>query len=147
VLLVEVQDAVAQAQVEHDVRVGAQELGRDRGHVQPAERQGRRHGQLAARRPVFAGGGALGLLDLLEDAPARRGVGLARVRERDPARRAVQQPRVQVRLQLRDAPAHRGQRRPELPGGGGKAAGPDDREQGRHRLEAVHAAFRFLEGC
>ncbi len=115
---------IAVGEHEPDIDLGPllEKLGNDRQDMQPAKDHGRSDDEIAARRGMFAGGRALGLVHLIEDALRRRDIGRARVGEREPAGRPDQEPGVQTRFEFGNLAADRRQRHAELAAGGGQAA-------------------------
>ena len=77
----ETDDAVVEHQPDVDLGIGLEELDDDRQHMQPAEHQRRGDDEVALRRGIFARRGALGLRDIVEDAPRRGDVVAAGIGE------------------------------------------------------------------
>ncbi len=137
-LVEQIDHPVDQHHLHVDFPVGLQELGHHRDDVQAAEHDGRGEDQLAARRTVFAGGCALGLGDVIEDAPAGLEILPPGVGQRHPPGRAGEELHAEALLELGDLPAHGRERHSEAPGGGGEALGLRHRGKHGHRLEPIH---------
>src|SRR5206468_2880397 len=87
-----------------------------------------------------------GLVYLFEDPLAGRDIGATRIGQSELAAGAGEKPRLQMGLQIRNLAAHGGERNPEAPAGRRKAAGLNRGDEDGHRFQAIHAAFRILEG-
>jgi hypothetical protein len=109
-----------------------------------AEHDGRCNGEIAARRKIFAGRGALGLGDLLQDLAGCCKIGLAGVGQGQLAGGADQQARMEMRFELGHLAADRRQRHTEAAASGGEASGLDRGYQDRHRVQTVQLPSHFL---
>ena len=74
--------------------------------MEPAKSNWRRHYQPPARPGALALGGALGLLDITEDAPDPLQIAGADIGQGQEWRGPLQQPRAEALLQRRDQPGH-----------------------------------------
>jgi len=113
----EVDVAVAKPELDVDLGVRLQKGRGHRHHVQATEDDRRGHDELAFDLGVGPGGGALGLVDLLQDLAARVQVVAARIGQHELAGRARDQARLEVRLQVGELAAHSGQRHVQAPAG------------------------------
>ena len=106
--------AVVLAQVQRDVGVAREETGQPRHHEIPRQRALRVHSQQALGRLVQEG--AVGFLQVGQQAHAAPVVDLAVVGQADLARGALQQPRAQALFQALDQVGDGGGRNPQILG-------------------------------
>ena len=111
----QVDDLIGQHQPCADVRIGREEVEQDRLDMQPAEHHRSGDGEMAARRAIFTGSRALGVLDLVEDAPACRYIGEARFGQDQLAAGADEELRAQMPFKLGNLAADGRQRHAQRP--------------------------------
>ncbi len=112
-VLHEIDLTVAEAEPEVDFGIGFQKFDHNRQDVQAPEHDRRSDRQVASRRDVLARSGSLGLVDLFQNGLAGLGIGAARIGQRDTAARTDEQTCVQMRLEIGNLAAHRGERHAE----------------------------------
>ncbi len=136
----QVEIAVGEDKPDVDLGPSGKKLGDDGEDMQPAKDHRRGDDELAARRGMFPGRRALGLIHFIEDALGRGDIGRARIGESEPAGRAGQEPRAQMRFEFGNLAADRRQRHAKFAAGGGQAAGLRNRDQKGHGFKAVHVS-------
>jgi hypothetical protein len=94
--LLEVDHLIGQPKPQPNLRVFLEERCRDRHDMSAAEQQRGRHGEFAPRRPILAGGRMLGLVDLVENAAARRDIGGAGIGQGNATARSMEEFGLQV---------------------------------------------------
>ena len=102
---------VGQHQPDRHIGIGGEEGVDDRRDVELAEHDRRGDQQFAARGAILAARGALGIPEIVEQPPGDRDERLAGLGQDQLAAGAHEQLRAEMRLQVRHAPADRGQRR------------------------------------
>ena len=73
----QIHNMVREDKARRNVGIRAQEIQYDRFDMQPPEHDGSGDDQMPARRAVLPGGRTLGVIDLIQYAPARRHIGPA----------------------------------------------------------------------
>src|SRR5689334_12262698 len=102
-------------------------------------------GEMPFGREIFAHRLPLGFLYLLDDAPAGLDIGAASLRQAHLPGRAVDEPDLQMGLQVEELAADGRQRGPEPARSRRQAARLSDRDQYRHRVEAIHQSLPDFE--
>ena len=108
-ILQKIEHVIALHEPQVDFRIRFEKFERHGQQVDTSEYDGRGDLQGTARDRIFAHCRALGLVDLLDNDPARLDVGLSRVGKGDLPGGAVQQPRLQMPLEFGNPAADRGE--------------------------------------
>ena len=136
-------DPIDQQQLERDVRVGSQEFEHHRLQVQSPETHGRGQRQRALGRAVFAGGGLLRFLQLLQDPFTADEEALADLGQHDLACRTVQELHAHRPLEVDDPAVDGRQRSTELARRSRKSPRFRHGDERRHGFEPVHSLSFF----
>ncbi|GCC47396.1 hypothetical protein chiPu_0031598, partial [Chiloscyllium punctatum] len=139
VLVDQVDIALADREVDLDLRIGRQELD-DRGRQELRQMGVGVDAQRAARHRLQCAGDVVGLLDVGEDMDAAVVIGLADLGEADLARGAVEQSGTEAIFQRLHVVAHHCRGHVELAAGRGEAAGINDPDERGQTGQAIHAA-------
>jgi len=128
-----------------DLGIGPKELGDDGREVDPPQTNRRCHAQRAARGCVLSGDQTFCFSQFFQQPSRGLEVPLASLCERDRAGRPDKQLHTEVCFQLRDPPAHGGQRDAQVPRGSGEASCFDDGDERRHGFESIHPGLPKME--